>query len=299
MPNIVKILAIYWPDFHESFSKHFKKNIMKKNLVSAKVLLVVIAFAFAAGGCASFIQPGYMGLKNHPFGRGLSTKKTYDNGIVWKAPWDGVKKYNVQWQTYPENIEILSQDELHTTVKLSATLRPTIEELGPLALEIGSGYYEKVVKPAFFSVSTSIFAKYKYMELTQKSAEIGQAIFGELKKQLEGTHLELSKVTVNHIEYSRIVTDATDVKLATKQKIEQKEYEIQIAEKDAEIQRTRAKGQRDAQKIIDEGLTGKYLQFKALEVQEKLSTSPNAKFYFVPLGKDGIPIIVDSSDNRK
>lgn len=257
-----------------------------------------MALAFAAGGCASFVRPGYMGLKNHPFGKGLSTKKTYDNGIVWKAPWDGVKKYNVQWQTYPEDIEILSQDELHTTIRLSATLRPKKDELGPLALEVGDGYYQKLVKPAFFTVATSTFAKYKYMELTERSAEIGQVIFDELKKQLEGSHLELGKVTVNHIEYSKLVTDATDVKLATKQKIEQKEFEIQIAEKEAEIQRTRAKGQRDAQKIIDEGLTGMYLQFKALEVQEKLSVSPNAKFYFVPLGKDGMPIIVDASNKN-
>lgn len=271
---------------------------MKKALISAKALLVVIALAMVAGGCASFVRPGYMGLKNHPFGKGLSTKKTYDNGIVWKAPWDGVKKYNVQWQTYMENIEILSQDELHTTIRMSATLRPKVDELGPLALEIGSGYYEKIVKPAFYTASTSTFAKYKYMDLSQKSAEIGQEIFGELQKHLEGSHLELSKVVVVHIEYSKIVTDATDVKLATKQKIEQKEFEIKIAEKDAEIQRTRAKGQSDAQKIIDEGLTNKYLQFKALEVQEKLSTSPNSKFYFVPLGKDGMPIIVDASDRN-
>ena len=70
---------------------------------------------------------------------------------------------------------------------------------------------------------------------------------------------------------------------------------MKIAAKDAEIQRTLAKGQFDAQKIIAAGLTSLYLQYKALEVQDKLSTSPNAKFFFVPVGKDGLPIIVDTT----
>jgi regulator of protease activity HflC (stomatin/prohibitin superfamily) len=76
--------------------------------------------------------------------------------------------------------------------------------------------------------------------------------------------------------------------------VEQKDFEIQIAEKDAEIQRIMARGQKDAQIIIDQGLTQKYLQFRALEIQEMLSKSQNAKFFFVPVGKDGLPIIVDT-----
>src|SRR5574338_708054 len=131
------------------------------------IALLVIAAVILLGGCATVVKPGYLGIKNHPLGKGLATAKIYDNGIVWKKPWDGVKKYNVQWQTFPEMVAILSQDELHTTITISATLRPKVDELGQLALEVGEGYYEKVVKPAFFAVTRSTFAKYKYMELSR------------------------------------------------------------------------------------------------------------------------------------
>ncbi|HKR06981.1 MAG TPA: prohibitin family protein [Bacteroidia bacterium] len=271
------------------------KNL--KNQIGTSLL--VIAAVILLGGCATVVKPGYLGIKNHPLGRGLATEKIYDNGIVWKIPWDGVKKYSVQWQTFPEMIAILTQDELHTTITVSAILRPISKELGPLALEIGDDYYNKVVKPEFFTVTRSTFAKYKYMELSQKSTEIEKEIITELQSRIAGKHLELNAVTINHIEYSKVVTDATDMKLATKQKIEQKDYEIKIAEKDAQIQTTLARGQRDAQQIIDDGLSTKYLQFKALQVQEKLAASPNAKFFFVPLGKDGVPIILDTNEPTK
>jgi hypothetical protein len=78
--------------------------------------------------------------------------------------------------------------------------------------------------------------------------------------------------------------------------LEQKEYELEIAKKEAEIQIIDATGQRDAQIIIENGLSNKYLQFKALEVQEKLSNSSNSTFYFIPLGDDGLPIIIDTGD---
>ena len=113
----------------------------------------------------------------------------------------------------------------------------------------------------------------------------------------KGKHLEFDNVTVDHIMYPEVVTSAVNRKLAVEQDIEQKDYEIEIAEKEAEIQRIRAKGQVDAQKIIDSGLTKTYLQYKALEVQDKLSASPNAKFFFVPIGEDGLPIIVDTNGN--
>ena len=44
-----------------------------------------------------------------------------------------------------------------------------------------------------------------------------------------------------------------------------------------------------------EGLTKMYLQFKSLEVQQSLSNSDNSKFYFIPIGKDGLPVIIDTN----
>jgi hypothetical protein len=54
------------------------------------------------------------------------------------------------------------------------------------------------------------------------------------------------------------------------------------------------RGQRDSQQIIAAGLTEEYLRFRALEVQDNLADSPNAKLFFIPTWETKIPVIVDA-----
>ncbi|MFY9152720.1 MAG: prohibitin family protein [Prolixibacteraceae bacterium] len=257
--------------------------------------LVVMLFLFSQ---CSVIKPGYNGVLDRSLGDGIKIGKVYKDGFTWIAPWNTMVKINVQYQSYTERIAILTSDELHTIIDVSAILRPTQEELPNLILDIGKDYYARVIRPEFFSVTRNVMSQYEYSSLSAKSSEMEKKMLEELKLRLAGKHIELIGVTLDHIMYSKAVTEATDRKLSTKQEIEQKGFEQEIAEKEAEIQRIKAKGQRDAQKIIDEGLTHNYLQFKALEVQDKLSNSNNAKFFFVPIGKDGLPIIVDASEDK-
>lgn len=267
---------------------------MKTLKSNYSIVILLTGFVLLFTQC-SVIKPGFNGVLNKPLGNGIKVDKVYKDGFTWKSPWNRMIKYNIQLNSYQEKIAILSSDELHMTVTLSVILRPIPKDLPYLVLEIGEEYYNRIVKPEFFSVSRSIMAEYNYNLLSIKSPEIEQRILQELDIRLEGKHIELNTVTLDHIMYSPFVTGATDRKLATQQQIEQKSYEIEIAEKEAEIQRITARGQKDSQQIIDQGLTQRYLQFKALEVQEKLAGSPNSTFYFVPIGADGIPIIVDSS----
>jgi regulator of protease activity HflC (stomatin/prohibitin superfamily) len=272
----------------------FQKTKTKIKAMKTKVNLWIAAvIVLTASGC-SVVKPGDNAMRWKPLGKGLVTDKIYSNGVVWHWPWNGVVDYNMQWQTFSENVAILTEDELHIDLTVSVTLRPIASELPQLELEVGKNYYEKVIKPDFMSLVRNVFSSYKYNLVSSKSPAIQSAILERLVILTKGKHLEFNNITVKHIEYPAIVTSAVDKKLAVQQAIEQKDYEMKIAEKNAEIQRILAKGQRDAQQIIDAGLTQHYLQFKALEVQDKLTTSPNAKFFFVPLGKDGLPVIVDT-----
>jgi|GEM_PF-2514828 len=270
------------------------KNV-KKYISKAFLLMTIIGTLVLLNQC-TVIKPGHHGVMNRALGKGLKTDKVYKDGITWISPFNSMIKISTQWNSYQEDIAILTKDELHTTLKLSVILRPIENELPDLILDVGEDYYSTIVKPVFFSVSRGTIAKYDYSELSSQSTEIETEILLEIKKDLQGKHIEFDKVTLDHIIYSATVADATDEKLATKQVLEQKEYELEIAKKEAEIQIINATGQRDAQIIIENGLSIKYLQFKALEVQEKLASSSNAKFYFVPLGNNGLPIIIDAGD---
>ncbi len=267
---------------------------MKRMKFQYGILILTGLITVAVFNQCSVIKPGFNGVLNRPLGDGVKTDKVYSDGFSWKWPWNRMIKYNVQLKSYQEKIDILTSDELHTGLTLSVILRPNPDNLPLLVLEIGKNYYASIIKPEFYSVTRGIMANYNYEELSVQSTQIENEIFDELVKRLKGKHITVDKVTLDHVIYSPMVTNATDRKLATKQQIEQKEFEIQIAEKEAEIQRILAHGQKDAQIIIDQGLTQKYLQFRSLEIQEKLSNSENAKFYFIPIGKDGLPVIIDT-----
>ena len=131
----------------------------------------------------------------------------------------------------------------------------------------------------------------------------------KLQALFEERYIRIDQVAINHIDYDDTVTRAISGKIATKQQAEQKKIEVEVALRNAEIARTTAQGVSDATRIQAEGdasaivlrgkaqaeaqeavnktLTPRYLQFKAFDQR-------NASYFFVPMGKDGLPLIVNA-----
>lgn len=76
----------------------------------------------------------------------------------------------------------------------------------------------------------------------------------------------------------------------TKQKIgiEQQKAQIRVAE---------ARGIAESQGIINSSLTGNYLQYLAIQAQEKMAGSQNHTQIYVPSGQNGIPLVFGADGN--
>ncbi len=170
-----------------------------------KNFLIVAVIAFLAVSC-SVVKPGYHAMKWKPYGKGLQTEKVYQDGVVWNWPWNGVRDYNMQWQTFSENISILTKDELHIDITVSVTLRPIAEELADLELEVGSDYYKNIVRSEFISLTRVVFSGYEYSVVSPKSPEIEKEVFENLVANTNGKHLEFDNYTIDHIKYPEVVT---------------------------------------------------------------------------------------------
>ncbi len=276
---------------------------MKTNLRLIVLLLVPALFLW---GCGSMVSPGKMGLKWRPITSGLS-KEPLKEGFYTHMPWNDVLIFSVQWQSFTEKVDVLTRDDLHIEMEASVLVRPITQELHPLQLEIGPRFYPSVVKPEFLTVVRNTMANYFLVDIPDKSPEIEVKILEGLRERIKGKHLELDNVTISDIDFTSGVLRAIETKLAKEQEKVQKDFELEIAVKDAQIAREKAKGdadslrilavgqaeaqkiraagQAEAQRIIDETLTSRFIQFKAFE-------SPNTKFIYVPTGKDGLPVIV-------
>ena len=265
---------------------------MKTLYVTIVGLLAVVLLV----GCGTTIPGGYKGLYSGRFA-GVDTA-IYTNGFKWAAVWNDVILDDIRWKTQSETVDILSLDDLHMEVEVALRLRPKLDELYYLHIEIGQQYYEQVVQQQFRSISRSVFGQYKYNDIPKKSVEIQNVILVQLTENLKGKHLDLDGVEIKHVEYPPQVKQAADLKLATEQKLQQKEFETKIAERDAQIKIIDAKGQQTAQRIIDSTLTPSYLQYRALDIQKALVGSSNTSFYFVPVGSNGLPILIETGTKK-
>lgn len=273
---------------------------------ATKLLLILMLIGLLAG-CGSVVRPGELGLKFRTLsGEGLRPEPLTE-GFHWHMPWNDILTYSIQWQSFREKIECLTEDDLHIIVESSVIARARPTELYQLQMELGPDFYRRVVQPEFLGVVRGVVAGYQMVALPEKGLEIEAKILEELRRRIRKSPVDLRSVSIDHIEYTVGVLKAIEVKLTKEQEKIQKGFERDIAKQDAEIEQIRAQGEADAleitargkakaqiiraggqaqaQKIIDKTLTKKFLQFKAFD-------SPNTKFIYVPLGQDGLPIVI-------
>ncbi len=276
------------------------------------ILTTIFVAGAAAVGCGTTVKPGEMGIKYTPLNEEGLESEPRREGFYFQWVWNDMVKYDVTWKTSEEKLEVLTADDLHVPVSATVTFRPVAEKLRELHTRIGPDYYNKVIRPNFMTLLRTEFANNKHNDLARKSPAIEEKVFAQLKGALEGKPFEISRVAITHIEFDRGVTQAISQKLVKQQLSEQKKFELEIAERDAEIARTRAKGESDVIRIHSEGeaqailirakaqaeaqeavgktLTPAYIQYKAFD-------SPSTRYYFVPLGKDGLPLILNAGDS--
>ena len=271
---------------------------------------LVIAGLLLTTACGTTIQPGQRGLFWRPFSEGLSNQPLKD-GFYWAAPWNDVYRYDVRWQSHTEDIDALSADDLQVSIKAAIILRPISEELYFLNQEVGPDYYTRIVKPQFMAAVRSVVSGYNMVTVPERSTEIASKVRAVVVENLKGRHLEVQNVALSDVDFPQIVLRAIEQKQAKEQEKEQKEFELTIALKDAEIARSRAKGEGDAIRIRAEGeadglriraigqaqaqetitktLTPSYLQYK-------LYDSPNSKLVILPEHMK-TPVIINSGES--
>lgn len=274
-------------------------------------ILVIIILVGGLQACGNTVHPGQRGLRWYPLTEGLTTE-TLKSGFYWRAPWNDIFVYDIRLQSYTETVDALSSDDLLVQLKTAIIMRPIIDEVYFLAQEIGPDFYPRVVKPELLAAVRSVVSNYPMVSVPEKSAEIASKVQAVVVEKLKGRHLEVHSVALADIELAKIVLEAVERKQAKEQEKEQKEFELVIAEKDAEIARRRARGEGDAVRIRSEG-EAEGLKIRALgqaKAQEtitktltpeylryKLYDSPNAKMVLLP-DNLRVPILINPDQDR-
>lgn len=258
---------------------------------------LVVALLVSWSSITFTIPSGYAGLVFRTFSGGINPDEMpVDQGFHLKAPWDRILVYEVRQKEAQQKLDVLSSNLLKIQLDMTVFHQPVLKDLGDLEIERGRGYEEAVIVPSMRSVSREVFAKYLPEEInTSKREQIQVEIQERLREKLAANFIQLNDVLIRNIRLPETLEEAIERKLQQEQESLEYEFRLEKESKEAERKRIEAKGIKDFQEIVSEGISDELLRWKGIEATQKLAESPNSKVVVVGGGEDGLPIILGNN----
>lgn len=161
-----------------------------------------------------------------------------------------------------DSIEALTKEGLKVHLDMTVLYHLEEEAASDVYREIGVNYDEKILRPAVRTAIRDIIALYEAKDIYSDKRE--EAV-GLIKAQLEETigprGLVVEEVLLRNVALPAMLTGAIENKLTAEQEAERYDFVLEREKKEAERKHIEAEGQRDAQTIINQSLTDRYLQY--------------------------------------
>ena len=214
--------------------------------------------------------------------------------------------YSVREIQYPpqgasERLEALTSDQLQIGLDAAYRYRINPDSVVQIYLTIGEpdrvhafvyNTYRSALRDAVAEVSAANV-------LSTERAGIGQRIRELMEERLVPRGVEVTDFFVREIEPPATLRTAIEEKLSREQQVQKEGFQTQVVAEQANQERARAEGIRDAQDIIAASLTGpsgqRYLYWRYLDVLGEVAQGQNNMIIAPTEG--GVPVFV-TPDNR-
>ena len=243
------------------------------------------------------IRPGEVGIKQK---LGKLTGDVQSEGTVFYNP---ITSRVVKESTKTKNIKLFlrlpSKEGLSVNSEISILHRLEGNKLPSVLQNLGPNY-ESVITSVFRSAASDVCARFfaKDMHSGMRAViekEILEKMKENLEKQAEG--IELIAVLMKSIQLPAGLASSVERKLQAEQDAMRMEFVLTQEKLEAERKIINAKGERDAQLIIAEGLTDGIIRIKAIEAFRLLANSNNAKIIITD-GKTPLMVGNEESTNK-
>ena len=257
-----------------------------RNAIIGLILFVLIII----GGPIKVVPAGHVGVKDL-FGK--VSPNVLHPGVNLVFPFTRVIKMSIQTQEVKETAEVPSKEGLMMELEGSLLYRLDPAKAAEIYKTVGRNYAEIVVHPQIRSAIREITASYDAKALySAQREEIARETFKLFQSMAQGRGIIAESVLLRKIGLPPIVANAIQEKLKREQEAEQMKFVLQKESQEAERKRIEAQGISDFQKIVGQGLSSQYLEWKGIEATKELANSPNAKVVVVGNPTSGLPIIL-------
>ncbi len=236
---------------------------------SAAVLIVLITGFTTA--CV-VIEDGEVGITKS---FGTIADEPLPAGIAFVAPVvRQVETWDVKLQELKETAQVPSSEGLIVGLETSLLFRVLADEAPQIRKTIGWNYVEALVVPYFRNALRDVVSGY---EVKQIYTEVGRKEISEkmqlfLEAELGPRGIDIVDVLLRDVRLPQRFKESIEAKLTAEQRVQQKQFELEQAVKDAEIEVARAEGAAKAQEIVRATLSDSYLKYLWIKT---LSENPN------------------------
>ncbi len=271
---------------------NLKKARRKQEMIFAG-LTAFAAFVIAILQTFTVVPAGTVGVVDF---LGNVNDNTLKAGVNIVNPLAKVVKFSIKTQEMKEVMNVPSEEGLSVQLEISLLYKLNPEKANEIYKTVGQNYSAIILIPQFRSVVRSVTARYQAKALYTASREkLAGEIFEELNKLVGPRGITIESSPLRQIVLPPGLTKSIEEKLQAEQESQRMEFILNKEKQEAERKRIEAKGIRDFQAIVSEGINQNLLRWKGIEATEKLANSKNTKVVVIGSGKDGLPIILGNN----
>jgi len=274
MKNVypTKLKANYYRDSVMSL-RPLRATIFSKLYLSCSFLIIAIV-VLSISSCA-VIRPGEVGVKQK---LGKLSDDIVTQGTVLYNPFiSKVVKTSIQTNNLELSLNLPSKEGLSINSQISILYRLDQKKVPAVIKTLGLNY-QSIIANVFPSASADDCSKFfaKDMHSGMRS-NIELSIKDKMGETLNTQGIVIESVLMKSIQLPEGLSSSIERKLQAEQDAMRMEFVLQEQRLEVERIIIEAKGTRDAQKIIAEGLTPEIIKIRSIEAFNQLSKSPNAK----------------------
>jgi len=185
-----------------------------------------------------------------------------------------IETWNIKLQERKETATVPSSEGMIVKLETSLLFQILPDRAPEVRKTVGPDYVDKLVIPYFRNALRDVVSGYPvrniYSETGRKEISIRMQEF--LKEALEPRGILVVDVLMRDVQLPQRFRDSIEAKLTAEQRVQQKQFELEQAKKEAEIEVARAKGAAEAQNIINSTLSEGYLHYLWIQT---LNDNPN------------------------
>lgn len=175
-------------------------------------------------------------------------------------------------------LNLPSKEGLTISSEISILYRIKKDSAAEILKNIGARYEKTLILPVFRSAAADVCARFFAKDMhSGERAVIERKVQKRMKELLDKRGFVIESVLLKSISLPDRLSKAIEQKLAAEQDAMRMQFVLQRAQQEAKRKGIEAKGIRDFQKIIADGLTKEVIQMRSIEVMKELVKSKNSK----------------------